>query len=189
MRYPKEHKEQVRERLLQASARHAKAHGLAVSGVDALAGAAGVTSGALYKHFDGKTDLFGALMEAELSRTAQRFAGIDAGDRPAIDKALRAYLSLRHVRHPDEGCALPSLTPEVARSSGAVRDAFDAGLADIQHEIARLSGSSQAGWTVLALCVGAVMLSRASADPRTQRELLEAAEADVRRLLDAGAAS
>ncbi len=187
MRYPKEHKAQVRERLLEASGRHAKAHGLAVSGVDALAGAAGVTSGALYKHFNGKTELFGALIAAELSRTTQRFAGIDASDRAAIDQALRAYLSLRHVRHPEEGCALPALTPEVARSSGAVRDAFDAGLAEVHHQVARLLGSPQAGWSVLALCVGAVMLARASADPVTQRSLLEAAEAEVHRRLDAGA--
>lgn len=93
MRYSREHKDQARRRLLDSSARHVKQHGFAASGVDAIASAAGVTSGSLYKHFAGKTDLFAAVIRADLRRTADRLAKIQAGDAEAADKAMAAYLS------------------------------------------------------------------------------------------------
>lgn len=101
MRYPKEHKEQARNRLLKGGGSHAKKHGFGGSGMDALAAAAGVTTGSLYKHFDGKSDLFSELIRSELQRTAQRFSAITPGDIEAAAKALAVYLSLNHVKHPE----------------------------------------------------------------------------------------
>ena len=74
MRYPKEHKEQARQRLVEGGARLAKKRGFAAAGVDDLAAAAGVTSGSVYKHFGGKSELLAAIIEAELGRSAARFA-------------------------------------------------------------------------------------------------------------------
>ena len=76
MRYPKEHKEKARQRLVENSGRLAKQRGFAASGVDALAAASGVTSGSFYKHFSGKSDLFAAVVTAELQRSAQRFSAV-----------------------------------------------------------------------------------------------------------------
>ena len=86
MRYPEEHKADARYRLLDSGGRHAKCHGFAASGVDALASAAGVTSGSLYKHFDGKSGLFAALIRAELDHAVDRFADIAYGDLEAAEK-------------------------------------------------------------------------------------------------------
>jgi TetR/AcrR family transcriptional repressor of nem operon len=128
MRYPKEHKEHARTRLLDRGGSHAKEHGFGDSGMNDLAAAAGVTTGSLYKHFEGKSDLFAAMIRSELQRTVQRFSAIAPGNPQAAAKALAAYLSLNHVKHPETGCALPSLTPEVARSDESVRDAFQSGV-------------------------------------------------------------
>jgi AcrR family transcriptional regulator len=176
MRYPKEHKEQTRTRLLESGGSHAKKHGFNGSGMDSLAAAAGVTTGALYKHFDGKSDLFAALIRSELQRTAQRFAAIAPGDLKAATKALAAYLSLYHVKHPEAGCALPSLTPEVARADESVRDAFQSGMIAIHAIVAdRVTGSGDTAWALIAQSVGAVMLARAMRDETVRRELLGAA--------------
>jgi AcrR family transcriptional regulator len=183
MRYSKEHKEEARQRLLDSSARHVKQHGFAASGVDALASAAGVTSGSLYKHFAGKSDLFAALVRAELQRTADRFASISAGDADAADKALAAYLSAQHLRHPERGCPLPALSAEVARADDAVRAAFDDGLRQVHTQLVPAAGSSAAAWALINQSVGAVMLARAALDPGLQRELLESARAEARRIL------
>ena len=175
MRYPKEHKEQTRTRLLESGGSHAKKHGFGGSGMDALAAAAGVTTGSLYKHFEGKSDLFAALIRAELQRTAKRFSAIAPGDLEAATKALAAYLSLNHVKHPEAGCALPSLTPEVARADESVRDAFQSGMIAIHAIIAeRFTGSSDTAWTLIAQSVGAVMLARAMRGETVRRELLGA---------------
>lgn len=175
MRYPKEHKEQTRTRLLESGGSHAKKHGFGGSGMDSLAAAAGVTTGSLYKHFEGKSDLFAALIRAELQRTAKRFSAIAPGDLEAATKALAAYLSLNHVKHPEAGCALPSLTPEVARADESVRDAFQSGMIAIHAIVAdRFTGSSDTAWALIAQSVGAVMLARAMRDETVRRELLGA---------------
>ena len=186
MRYPKEHKEQVRGKLLADSARHAKQHGFASSGVDALAASAGLTIGSLYKHFASKNELFAALIGTELHRTATLFAALDPDDEPAVQRALGGYLSMGHVRAADQGCALPALAAEVARADEGVHEAFEAGLVELQGALARLAGSDGDAWVLLAQSVGAVMLARAMASEGRQRELLSAVRRDGGARLQAG---
>ncbi|RZU02247.1 TetR family transcriptional regulator [Rivibacter subsaxonicus] len=174
MRYPKHHKDAARQRLVEQTGSHAKQHGFAESGVAALAAAAGLTTGALYKHFDGKAELFAALVQAELARTAQMLAAIDSDEGTA--RMLAGYLSPAHVRHPERGCALPALTPEIARADDAARQAYQAGLLEVHAELQRLSGGdADSAWVLLAQLVGAVMLARALPEPALQKKVLDAA--------------
>jgi TetR/AcrR family transcriptional repressor of nem operon len=184
MRYSREHKVEARLRLLDRSARHVKQHGFAASGVDAIASAAGVTSGALYKHFAGKADLFAAVIRADLRRTADRFANIQASDAAAAEKAMAAYLGQEHVQRPEQGCPLPVLAAEVARANDAVRTAFDDGLREVHAKLEPIVGSSAKAWALINQSVGAVMLARAVLDPGLQRELLESARREARSLID-----
>ena len=183
MRYPREHKTTARNRVLERGARHAKKHGFRASGMDALAAAAGVTSGALYKHFDGKSDLFAALIAAELDRTEQRYAAILPDDPSAIGRAQSDYLSLQHVKRPDRGCVLPCLTSEVATAGPAPRASFQQGLLRIHAIFERWTGSSEKAWTLIAQNVGAVMLARALRDEDVQQRLLTAIEREGEHLL------
>jgi TetR/AcrR family transcriptional regulator, transcriptional repressor for nem operon len=178
MRYPTDHKESTRQQLLEDSARHVKKHGFAASGVDAIAASAGVTSGALYKHFAGKSDLFAAVVAAELERTARRFAAVQAGDGTAARRALAAYLSPAHVRDADGGCPLPALTPEISRADVRVREAFQAGLVGVHAEVEKMTGSKTSAWALIAECVGAVMLARALPDDSQRADLLGAVASD-----------
>jgi AcrR family transcriptional regulator len=174
MRYPKDHKEQVRQQLLSESGSHAKKHGFAATGVDALAGAAGLTTGSLYKHFDNKSALFSALIEAEIDRTVRRFADRKPGDNAAMLKELASYLSMQHVRSPETGCPLPSLTADVARSNEEVRGSFEAGLLQFKSVLEEHTGSSAAAWTLIAQNVGAVMIARAMRHDSAKREIITA---------------
>jgi AcrR family transcriptional regulator len=189
MRYPKDHKDNARQKLLEQSGAHAKQHGFAASGMAALAASADVTTGALYKHFDGKAGLFEALVAAELARTAQLYAWLDADDPTAFARAMAGYLSLAHVQHPAQGCPLPALTPEVARAEAPVRAAYQAGLLAVHAELQRLTGSSQDAWALLAQNVGAVMLARALPDEALQKELLTAVRREGERRMQSGLAS
>lgn len=182
MRYPKDHKEQSRQRLVESSGRMAKQRGFASSGIDAMAAASGVTSGSLYKHFSGKSELFAAIVQAELGRSADVFAEVSA-DVISFEKALDAYLSLQHVHHPDRGCALPSLTAEVARSDKSVRAAFQKGLLAIHGALTRSLKSDEQAWALIAQSVGAVMLARAVLDDDVRNDLLLAAKKNGKTLL------
>ena len=184
MRYPKDHKRATRRRLVERAGSHAKKHGFNDSGMAALAASAGVTTGALYKHFDGKAELFGALIAAELERTAQMYGAIDPADSASVARLLAGYLGLPHVRHPERGCPLPSLTAEVARADAPVRAAYQVGLLEIHAVLQRLTGSPNAAWTLMAQNVGAVMLARALPDEQLQQELLTALRRAGKALID-----
>ncbi|WP_310460442.1 TetR/AcrR family transcriptional regulator [Sphaerotilus sp.] len=191
MRYPKDHKDASRQRLIELGGSHAKEHGFNESGMASLAAAAGVTTGALYKHFDGKANLFAALIAAELARTAQMYDGFDPADRNSAARSLAGYLSLQHVRHPEQGCPLPSLTPEIARADEAVKVAYQTGLLEIHAKLQRLTATSEDAWTLMAQNVGAVMLARALHDENLQQDILSALRKAGENLLapSAGSAS
>jgi AcrR family transcriptional regulator len=182
MRYAKEHKEQARRRIVEGGARVAKKRGFAAAGVDDLAAASGATSGAVYKHFSGKSELLAAIVEAELARSASRFAAVPTGDLAKFDEVLAAYLSPEHVDHPELGCVLPSLAADVARADAGVRQAFQEGLLAVHAALKRHVRSDEAAWALIAQSVGAVMLARAMKDEGARRKLLTAVKHNARAL-------
>jgi TetR/AcrR family transcriptional regulator, transcriptional repressor for nem operon len=175
MRYPKHHKETVRQQLLQGSAQHAKQYGFSASSADALAGAAGLTTGSLYKHFENKNALFSELLTAELARTMQRYEAVQPGDTQAMQKSLNAYLSSSHAREAATGCPIPSLAAEVSRSSLAVRGSFETGVVELKNTMAALTGSNDTAWALMAQNVGAIMIARAMLSEPVKDEILAAA--------------
>lgn len=180
MRYQPEHKDRSRAKIVGAGAALAKRAGFGATGIDALAKAAGLTSGALYKHFRGKDALLSAIVDRELSATTARFARIDA---ERVLAAVDAYLSLAHVNHPEAGCLLPSLAPEVARASSATRAIYEERLAELLSTLEAKVGDRAQAAALLALCAGAVMVARGLESDAARTEMLEAARAGARRLL------
>ncbi len=184
MRYTQEYKDSAKQRLVDAGGSHAKRHGFGGSGMADLAAAAGVTTGSLYKHFGGKADFFATVISAELQRTAEMYGAIDPRDSVVALKSITAYLSLEHVRNPELGCPLPSLTSEVARADPSVRDAFQQGIQEVHANVEKMTGSADKAWTLIAQKVGAVMIARALSDEKLQRELLSALRRSAERLLN-----
>jgi TetR/AcrR family transcriptional regulator, transcriptional repressor for nem operon len=174
MRYTTEYKEHARVKLVEAGGSYAKKHGFTSSGMADLAAAAGVTTGSLYKHFSGKSDLFVALITAELKRTADLYNAVDPSDAVQVARSLSGYLSMSHVRHPEAGCPLPSLTTEIGRADDVVKEAFEKGVRTIHTNVTNLTGNSNTAWAVMAQNVGAVMLARAMHSEALQLEILSA---------------
>jgi TetR/AcrR family transcriptional regulator, transcriptional repressor for nem operon len=121
--------------------------------------------------------------EAELRRSAARFASIPAGDLAKLDKAVAAYLSPEHVGHPELGCALPSLAADVARSDSEARAAFEDGLLAVHAALKRHLQSDDAAWAMIAQSVGAVVLARAMQDANVQQKLLRSVKRSARALV------
>ncbi len=186
MRYSSEHKDAARRRLLESGGRHAKKHGYAAAGMDALAAAAGVTTGSLYRHFQGKSDLFAAIVEHELARSAALYPAPEADGHAAVARIIRNYLSVAHVEHPERGCVLPSLTAEVARADQSVRAAFESGVNEIHERMAKAIGSSDKAWAILAQIVGGVMLARAMVDADARQRVLRSVESNCLSILNGG---
>ncbi len=182
MRYSPDHKQITRDRLVSGSATAAKEHGFAATGVDALAKAGGLTSGAFYKHFAGKDALLAAVCEVELAATRARFARIEPLVVEQVLRAVDRYLSLEHVRSPALGCVLPALSAEIGRASLETRTSFERAFAELLAVLTEKVGDESLASAIVTQCVGAVTVARALASEPAQREVLKAARESVRRL-------
>ena len=157
MRYPKEHTEEVRRRLIAEGGRQIKERGVSGAGVDGIARALGLTGAALYSHFDSKDQLLAEVLAEELGATARRlFAG-----HVSMEQIFARYLSLGHVRSPARGCALPAITSDIARGSDQLREAFSSGFAAIVDAADQQLTNRALALSTLATAVGAVAIARA----------------------------
>lgn len=116
MRYSASHKQETRERLLQSSAVSAKKEGFSTVGVDGLMKAIGLSGGAFYSHFSSKDELFGSIVERELSQSLERLGADGEQSRMRLERCLKHYLNMAHLESPETGCALPTLGAEISRA-------------------------------------------------------------------------
>lgn len=179
MRYSKEHKARTRRALIDAAGRVFRENGEAGSGVDAVATAAGVTSGAVYRQFGSKDDLFETVVADGMDRlvdflAASRNKGGDAWIRDVID----FYVGKKHVGDPGGGCLLPTLSLDVSREGAGSRDAYNEGLARALAVITGDRAASDMTETraahLLASLLGAVILSRATGNDALRQDLQKA---------------
>jgi AcrR family transcriptional regulator len=180
MRYAKTHKEETRQKLLDSSRAIAKKGGFKATGVDALMASIGLTGGAFYSHFPSKQALFEALVQEEMANSSAMLAGDQDSPDNHVAKCLRDYLSSFHAMNPEVGCVLPTLGPEIAQAGPEVRSTVEAALKHTQKSWSQRTGDADAGWALIAQCVGAVVLARAVESERTRKEILAAS----RRFLD-----
>lgn len=192
MRYKPGYKEEKRKELLKASGALVKANGFAATGVDSLMQAASVTSGAFYSHFSSKSELLKALVESELQASREMWAGNPHETAEEwVEFELDRYLNMKHVKHPEAGCVLPSLGAEIARADLSVRELCERELLKGQQVLAKCLGSEDLAWAFLCQLVGAIMMARALATESTQRTIIEGSkrllkEAITRAAADAG---
>lgn len=178
MRYPSDHKQTRRTQLLQASGALAKQKGFGNTGMDALATAAGVTTGALYSQFGSKADLLQAIVSQELGWILAAFDGLDSPEQ--LFKALRRYLSPVHAEHPELGCLVPSLGGEIGRADPATREIFERGMLTLHARIAAVLDDPDQAWALMCQAFGGILLARAMASPETRDQLLHSLVAAVR---------
>lgn len=189
MGHPSGKKEETRARILAGAGRAFRSHGYGGSGVDGLAQAAGVTSGAFYAHFSSKADAF---QEAVVTGMRELGAGIRAVQAEAgvrwVGRFAEFYLREKRTCNPSESCALQSLTGEVARANDETREAYEAELRSVIDAAAEgIDAPSRVGRrretiVLLALLTGGVSLARAVRDPALAEEIAGAIRAACARV-------
>jgi TetR/AcrR family transcriptional repressor of nem operon len=180
MRYPRDHKERTRRRILRAAARRFRQKGFAGAGVDSVMRTAGLTAGGFYAHFGSKEALLAeALALAEAQVQERLLAGID--DLEGIDwlrEVIRRYLSRGHRDDVAKGCVLPTLTAEAPRLGGRARASLEAYVRRIadgfEAKTAGLPGLEPKDRVLatIALCAGGLMLARAVRDEELSDRIL-----------------
>jgi TetR/AcrR family transcriptional regulator, transcriptional repressor for nem operon len=173
-------KAKAREALVKSTTKALRQSGFNGIGVDSLAASAGVTSGAFYSNFSGKEELLGAVIDANLGEPfIEADSGTLAERHERLKSYLKRYISAQHCADPANGCVMPTLSEDVARSSDAVREAYRRRMQELVGKIARAIGreagdADSRAWTIVALMVGAVSVARALPQGPQAQAILDA---------------
>jgi TetR/AcrR family transcriptional repressor of nem operon len=167
VRYPPDHKARARDALLRAGARALKTCGFNGIGVDGLAAAAGVTSGAFYSNFANKEAMLEAVIDAGLGEPflSETDSATPAEARARLIGFLQEYISTDHSQDAAEGCVMPALSADVSRAEPPVKDAYQRKMTAFIDRIAGLLDGEQSdrqrrAWSLVALMVGSIVISR-----------------------------
>lgn len=117
MRYQPEHKAEVRQKIVKDASRRIRRRGLSGAAVATVMHDAGLTHGGFYKHFRNKDELLLESLSEGFRQIADSLAQAAEKSRPehAWKTIVTAYLSPEHCDHPERGCPLAALAPELAR--------------------------------------------------------------------------
>jgi len=164
-------KTETQKALVAAASSAFRSEGYAGVGVDAIAKAAGATSGAFYAHLGSKDGAFRAALEigldeviATIPEYRQRFG------HEWVNAFARYYLGTAHRRDRACGCAMTAMSPDVARAGPQTRALYDEKMRQIAELIAdglavgSLTERRNRAWIFLSILIGALTTARAMAD-------------------------
>ena len=184
-----------REQITDASARLFKERGLRGVSVADLMGAAGLTHGGFYGHFESKDALAGVAVAHAFEQSAARWSRrVAAQPDAAAGRAVLVdrFLAAKSLKDVGTGCPSVAMATDVAREPAAapIRTAFHGGLESLVQVLAGVEDGPdaatmrRAALADYATMVGAVLLARATDGAPLAAEILAAAR---ERLLPEGA--
>lgn len=179
MPWPKEHKRETREKIVRAAADAFREHGIDGVSVGEVMERAGLTHGGFYAHFRSKDDLLASAIAYASAQTQELLAGARGkGAENALVCEAMMYLSEQHAEHPERGCPIAAMGPELERSGGSVRATLTqeigkrlAHLRDIAGARISPKAKKQRAAGALACMIGGIVLARALDEPQ-RSELL-----------------
>ncbi|CAH0166527.1 TetR/AcrR family transcriptional repressor of nem operon [Pseudomonas frederiksbergensis] len=174
-------KAQTRERILKAASAALIQRGPAEPSVGEVMGAAGLTVGGFYAHFESKDALMLEAFKQLLSHRRDLIADMDAELTGEERRALVAafYLSRKHRDSTEQACPVPASISELGRLPDEFRVALNE---HIELMVAQLAASPEDIDKVLAdvaLMVGGLALARALGPGELSDRLLRAAKSAV----------
>jgi TetR/AcrR family transcriptional regulator, transcriptional repressor for nem operon len=181
MRYPSDQKAKAKEAILQAGARALRTNGFNGIGVDGLAASAGVTSGAFYSNFSNKEALLEQVIETCLGEPfIDSENGSLAERQQRLKEWLAMYISADHRADPASGCVMPTLSADVARSNPQIRATYERRMLALVDKMSNvLDGEGpdreRRAWSIIALMIGAIAISRAMPDGEAADQALDSA--------------
>jgi TetR/AcrR family transcriptional repressor of nem operon len=170
MRYTPQHKSITHKKIVNTASELFRDRSIGGVGVSDLMNRAGLTHGGFYAHFSSKEALAAEAIKAAFDEAWQRRKQVVGEAEPGRKflTAIQHYLTTTHRDNSAKGCIAAALASEVAHHPGPIRDAMTVGvkrwIAGVEQMIAedRLDVDAH---TTIATMVGAMVLSRAMADP------------------------
>lgn len=183
MRYKTEHKAEIHQKIVQDASRRVRAEGLTGAAVAAVMRDAGLTHGGFYKHFGNKEELLIQSLTEAFRETADCLAkaGGQSKAGTAWKAIVKAYLSPEHCNHPDSGCPLAALAPELARVDEAMKAQIFGELEKYRSRMLpfmpgrRASDKERAFIVIFSTMLGTVAIARILPDAAARARVLASA--------------
>lgn len=192
MRYPPDHKDRIRQKVLDRAAADLCVNGIEGTGIADIMRSAGLTHGTFYAHFASKEEMVAAAITQMFARLSDRLeTGIRRlGPARTLDLFIDHYLSTKHRDDPINGCPIAALAGEIQRQPAGLREAYSVALERYLRTIAALlppeDGNQEDGKrredfaaSLLTEMVGALLLARCATDNKASRRVLESAKNSV----------
>ncbi|MFF3060968.1 TetR/AcrR family transcriptional regulator [Streptomyces sp. NPDC057909] len=181
-------KAESRERVLRIAARRIREEGLTRPGVAELMNEAGLTHGGFYKHFASRDDLMNQAAALALADGESKMADAARRNREEPRTGLiDSYLSARHRDAPGTGCAVVTLGASAGRGEAEMKEAYEKQVRGYLELISETAGDDDSdevqadAMLTLSAMVGALLMSRAVADPELSDQLLQTVAARLKR--------
>jgi TetR/AcrR family transcriptional repressor of nem operon len=180
MRYQPEHKAKIHQAIVSDASRRFRSEGVSGPGVASVMRDAGLTHGGFYKHFRNKNEL---LVEA----TAEAFRDMAArllhaaGQAPPGEawKAIVAeYMSAKHCDHPESGCPLAALAPELARTDRSLKRRISAEMRAYKDTLvpfmpgSNVAERERAFFLIFSTMIGSIEMARMIPDHEVREQIL-----------------
>src|SRR5215467_12820249 len=185
MRYGPEHKLETHQRIVKDASRRVRAEGLNGAAVSAIMKDAGLTHGGFYKHFGSKGDLLLESVREGFREIEDTLAHAAEQSPPgeAWKAIVKTYLSVELCEHPERGCLLAALSPELARVDKRMKPQIAAELVNYKNRMVpfmpgdRTADKERAFFAIFSTMIGAVEIARMLPD-RAMREKVLASTRD-----------
>jgi len=183
MRYRPEHKAETHQKIVKDASRRIRAEGLNGAAVSAVMRDTGLTHGGFYKHFGSKDDLLVESLREAFQEIADSLmhAGEQSHSGPAWKAIVKAYLSPEHCDHPEHGCPLAALAPELARADKEMKGQILGELINYKSQMLpfmpgrRTADKERAFFAIFSTMLGAIEIARILPDRVAEEKVLASA--------------
>ncbi|RON51581.1 TetR family transcriptional regulator [Pseudomonas frederiksbergensis] len=164
-----------KESILKAASRLYREKGIGGIGIGELSRSVGLTHGGFYGQFPGGKE---QLASEAVSRTFESNL-MDWRNAKSIPQLIKSYLTQAHVDNWTEGCPIPALAADVARTGGTVSSSFTLGVEGLIETLMNLvEGESheakyQESMRILSSITGAILIARALDKPELAEQFLQ----------------
>jgi TetR/AcrR family transcriptional regulator, transcriptional repressor for nem operon len=191
MPYSSEHKARTRARIVDSARRLFNRHGFEQVSIDRIMAEAGLTRGGFYSHFESKDDLYAAAVASFTTCNPFRDSLTEPMPREPLPLArmlIDLYLCDDVLDNVDFHCPLYALPGDVARAGLEPQKAYTQLIRNLtsvyEQALANEADGEQRAQSIVALCVGGMVLARTTDDPALRASLRSASRRQALRLLE-----
>lgn len=183
MRYRPEHKLEIHRKIVKDASQRVRAEGLSGAAVAAVMKDAGLTHGGFYKHFESKDDLLLESLREGFREIEDVLADSAEGSRTgeAWKEIVKTYLSVDLCDHPERGCPMAALSPDLARADTRIKPHIVAELVNYRSRMLpfmpglRAADKERAFFVIFSTMIGAIQIARILPDRAMREKVLAVA--------------